>query len=47
VLRLNPQTFWSLSLKEWQAFAAPRRPALARRDLDTLMQRYPDTSHAR
>jgi uncharacterized phage protein (TIGR02216 family) len=47
VLRLTPQTFWSLSLKEWQAFATPRRPALARKDLDTLMQRYPDIRHAR
>jgi uncharacterized phage protein (TIGR02216 family) len=47
VLRLTPRTFWSLSLKEWRAFATPRRPALARNDLDALMQRYPDDNHAR
>jgi hypothetical protein len=38
--------FWSLSLAEWRALLRPRRPALARADLDALMQRYPDRNHA-
>jgi len=46
-LRLSPQSFWSLSLAEWRALSIPRRPALARGELDALMQRYPDSLHAR
>jgi uncharacterized phage protein (TIGR02216 family) len=43
VLRLEPGAFWRLSLAEWRAMLAPRRrPALARRDLDRLLQRFPD-----
>jgi len=42
VLRLPPQVFWNLSLVEWRALCRRRRPALARRELDELMQRYPD-----
>jgi hypothetical protein len=35
--------FWSLSLAEWRALAAPRRPAgLDRTGLETLMQTFPD-----
>jgi uncharacterized phage protein (TIGR02216 family) len=46
-LHLAPQVFWSLSLPEWRALTTPRRaPALARRDLDLLMQSFPDLPHA-
>ncbi len=49
-MRLSPRTFWALSLPEWRAAIAgrlpPRAAPLARADLETLMQRYPDTPHA-
>jgi uncharacterized phage protein (TIGR02216 family) len=42
-LRLSPATFWQMSLAEWRAMLSPFAPrALARRELETLMQRYPD-----
>jgi uncharacterized phage protein (TIGR02216 family) len=45
-LRLTPDTFWRLSLREWRALLDGRfgntAPALARNDLQHLMQRYPD-----
>jgi uncharacterized phage protein (TIGR02216 family) len=44
-LKLAPQIFWSLSLPEWRAVTAafaPATPPLARSDLQTLMQQYPD-----
>jgi len=46
-MRLAPQTFWSLSLAEWRAMAPRPRAALARREMETLMQRYPDRSDDR
>ncbi|MDE2164102.1 MAG: phage tail assembly chaperone [Alphaproteobacteria bacterium] len=45
VFRLAPAAFWSLSLAEWRALLAARRPRatpLTRAGLDALMQRYPD-----
>ncbi|MDE2492910.1 MAG: phage tail assembly chaperone [Alphaproteobacteria bacterium] len=45
VFRLAPAAFWSLSLAGWRALLSARRPRgapLARRDLERLMQRYPD-----
>jgi len=44
-LGLTPKTFWSMSLAEWRALLAgkrPRRAALPRREFEDLMQRYPD-----
>jgi uncharacterized phage protein (TIGR02216 family) len=42
-LKLPPAVFWSLSLAEWRALTAPAVPALRRRELETMMQQYPDT----
>ncbi|HEY0281404.1 MAG TPA: phage tail assembly chaperone [Rhizomicrobium sp.] len=42
---LKPKTFWNMSLAEWRAMLAgkrPRRSSLGRRELDDLMQHYPD-----
>lgn len=45
-MRLSPAVFWSLSLPEWRAIAAPPgKPGLSRRDLISLMQRFPDEPH--
>jgi uncharacterized phage protein (TIGR02216 family) len=41
-LRLSPDAFWRLSLSEWRALLPRRRPALARSDLQQLMQHFPD-----
>lgn len=43
-LRLSPDLFWSLSLPELTAMAgAFGEPAsLSRREVETLMQRFPD-----
>lgn len=47
-MRLTPETFWSMSLREWRAqvngFARrnARTPPLARSDLEHLIQLYPD-----
>jgi uncharacterized phage protein (TIGR02216 family) len=47
VLRLSPQHFWSLTLRELEAAVhgltgtSPATP-LARTDLSSLMQRFPD-----
>lgn len=38
---VTPAEFWRLSVKEWRALAG-RATALAREDLDALMQRFPD-----
>ena len=45
-MRLAPQAFWSLSLAEWRAMVPRPRAPLARRELDDLMQRYPDLPDA-
>jgi uncharacterized phage protein (TIGR02216 family) len=45
-MRLAPQSFWSLSLAEWRAMLPRPRGSFARRELDDLMQRYPDMPHA-
>jgi len=45
-MRLEPRAFWSLSLAEWHAMLARPRPALARAELEQLMQRYPDKTDA-
>ena len=47
---LRPRDFWAMSIPEWRAAAAGfqarsgRRsiPPLARADLDSLLERYPD-----
>jgi uncharacterized phage protein (TIGR02216 family) len=41
VLRLGPRDFWSSTLREIAA-AFPAAPRPTRRDLDDLMQRFPD-----
>jgi len=41
-LRLSPDVFWKLTLPEWRALFDVSAPALARRDLETLMKLYPD-----
>ena len=49
-MRLTPQSFWAMSLPEWRACiggyrnarAVPAAVPLARRELDALMERYPD-----
>ena len=48
-LGLMPDTFWRLSLREWQALTAPKRAGAFRRaDLSALLSAFPDTedSHA-
>jgi uncharacterized phage protein (TIGR02216 family) len=45
-MHLAPQSFWSLSLAEWRAMLPRPRAPLARRELDALMQRYPDHADA-
>jgi uncharacterized phage protein (TIGR02216 family) len=48
---LSPAVFWAMSLAEWRAAVEGRfgqaRAPMARRDLDQLMQLYPDRSDAR
>lgn len=49
-MALPPQTFWSMSLKEWRATATgwqarhfPKRAnPMTRHDLEHLMKAYPD-----
>jgi uncharacterized phage protein (TIGR02216 family) len=41
VLRLSSQQFWSMTLRELSA-ALPASLAMERRDLDALMERFPD-----
>lgn len=42
-LRIPPEAFWRLSLKEWRALVeTPSAPALSRADLSALIARYPD-----
>lgn len=45
-MRLAPEVFWAMSLKEWRASLAgrfPRRAApLARADLARMMKDHPD-----
>jgi uncharacterized phage protein (TIGR02216 family) len=45
LLRLPPQAFWSLSLRELTALSGAMRPpdGLDRTALDALMQRWPDS----
>ena len=45
-MRLAPQAFWSLSLAEWRAMVPRPRSALARGELEDLMQHYPDLPDA-
>jgi uncharacterized phage protein (TIGR02216 family) len=40
-LRLAPRDFWSMTLKELNA-ALPRLHPMARRELERLMERFPD-----
>jgi uncharacterized phage protein (TIGR02216 family) len=43
MLGVPPAAFWRLSVREWRALTArPAHEALKRRELDTLMQAYPD-----
>ena len=46
VLRLSPDAFWRMTLKELEAAIAgrfgPRAPPLARADLEALIQQFPD-----
>ncbi len=45
VLRLSPDAFWSLSVRELHAAMeahAPQRPTPERADLTALQERYPD-----
>jgi uncharacterized phage protein (TIGR02216 family) len=47
---LTPQIFWAMSLREWRAAIAGYQTArgiraaapLARKDLEALMEQYPD-----
>ena len=42
-LRIPPEQFWRLSLREWRALAAtPKAPILSRPTLDALIARFPD-----
>lgn len=42
-LRLSPEEFWSMTLAEWGALAAPPPAAALGRDgLDRLLALYPD-----
>ncbi len=46
VLRLPPRDFWAMSPRElaaaWGAVMGERTGPLERRDLETLMERFPD-----
>jgi uncharacterized phage protein (TIGR02216 family) len=42
VLRLAPEDFWTMSLRELTATLGPTTQKLSRSDLDDLMKRYPD-----
>jgi len=44
LLRLSPDTFWALSLRELRALGGAMRPAqgLSRAGLGALMRRWPD-----
>lgn len=46
VLRLPPRDFWAMSPRElaaaWGAVMGERAGPLDRRDLETLMERFPD-----
>lgn len=37
-----PAAFWALSVAEWSALIAPRRPGLSRAELQALTERFPD-----
>ena len=42
-LRISPEHFWRLSLREWRALTAtPAAPILTRPTLDALIARFPD-----
>lgn len=42
-LRILPDAFWRLSLREWRALTdAPAAPVLTRPGLDALAARFPD-----
>jgi len=42
-LRIPPEAFWRLSLREWRALTAtPAAPVLTRPTLDALIARFPD-----
>jgi len=43
-LRLSPKVFWGLSLSELAAMAGAFSPqaGMSRRDVEALMQRFPD-----
>lgn len=42
-MRLAPDAFWAMSLKEWRALAHARRPlALCRAELEAMMKEHPD-----
>ncbi|MHA1523451.1 MAG: rcc01693 family protein [Alphaproteobacteria bacterium] len=48
VLRMSPQNFWAMTLRELEAaagglFGQPVSTTLARADLANLMARFPDT----
>ncbi|MGZ8362869.1 MAG: phage tail assembly chaperone [Caulobacteraceae bacterium] len=44
-LRLSPDAFWRLSLREWRLLTEAGGDAgLTRPDLNTLMTLYPDTA---
>jgi uncharacterized phage protein (TIGR02216 family) len=46
VLRLPPRQFWAMTPRElasaWGAVVGPSTTPLQRRDLETLMERFPD-----
>ena len=42
-LRIAPEAFWRLSLREWRAITeTPKAPILSRPTLDALIARFPD-----
>jgi uncharacterized phage protein (TIGR02216 family) len=42
-LRIPPDAFWRLSLREWRALTqTPTAPVLTRPALDALIARFPD-----
>ncbi len=42
VLRISPEAFWAMSMRDWLTLTAAQSPDITPDDLRALMTRFPD-----